>query len=283
MWLLSHTTCPVCRKSLVPTEEANPTETGDGIIESPEITPPEEVTIVVDEARSSSRNGSVRRDNVIEIPVAPESAYSQKPLGVMGTNKFRRSHSTGHSLVRLPKDLDQPATEWYICTAEGLVPGLHRNCSLTGRSRSRSQKPSSSKSRPALSKQDSLRGATSSSAEAETSSGTGSGLRWYERGLRSERFSIPSMNPASFLRTHSEHRAPSYSRYQESSAGSQQEPKLYMQSLKTTLKRLTGRDRELTDNSQSGRMSSMRSADNSQSGRASFRKAPEETVGPITA
>lgn len=283
MWLLSHTTCPVCRKSLVPTEEANPTDTGAGIIEPPEITPPEEVTIVVDGARSSSRNGSVRRDNVIEIPVAPESADSQEPLGVMGTNKFRRSHSTGHSLVRLPKDLDQPATEWYISTAEGLTPGLHRNCSLTGRSRSRSQKPSSSKSRPALSKQDSLRGATSSSAEAETSSGTGSGLRWYERGLRSERFSIPSMNPSSFLRTHSEHRAPSYSRYQESSAGSQQEPKLYMQSLKTTLKRLTGRDSLLTDNSQSGRMSSRRSADNSQSGRGSFRKAPEETVGPITA
>jgi len=84
MWLLSHTTCPVCRKSLVPTEEANPTDTGDGIIEPPEITPPEEVTIVVDGARSRSRNGSVRRDNVIEIPLAPESADSQKPLGVMG-------------------------------------------------------------------------------------------------------------------------------------------------------------------------------------------------------
>jgi len=91
------------------------------------------------------------------------------------------------------------------------------------------------------------------------------------------------MNPSSFLRTHSEHRAPSYSRNQESSAGSQQEQKLYFQSLKTTLKKLTGRDRELTDNSQSGRMSSRRSADNSQSGRGSFRRAPEETVGPITA
>lgn len=284
MWLLSHTTCPVCRISLVPADEANPTGTDFGIIEPPEITPPEEVTITVDGARSSSRNGSFRKDNVIENPlVVLERANSQKPLGVIGANKFRRSHSTGHSLVRLHKDLDQPATEWFISTAEGLIPGLHRNCSLTGRSRSRSQKPSSSKSRPALSKQDSLRGGTSCSVEAETSSGTGSGLRWYERGLRSERFSISSMNPSSFLRTHSEHRTPSYSRNQEFSAGSQQEQKLYFQSLKTTLKKLTGRDRELTDNSQSGRMSSRRSADNSHSGRGSFRRAPEETVGPITA
>jgi len=232
-------------------------------MEAPEITPPEEVMVVVDEAR---RNGSVRRGNDVPTPVAPEGADSQDSLGVMGFNrekKFRRSHSTGHSLVRLRKDSDPAATEWHIYTAEGLTPGLHRNCSLTARPRLRSQ---GSKSRPALSKQDSLRGAGSGSGDAGTSSGFESGRRWYERGLRSERLSISSLNPSSFLRTYSEHRAPSYSRYQGSSAdfsGSQQERKAYLPSLKNTLKRLTGRDRELTDNSQSERGSSTRVVDES--------------------
>nr|ABR17075.1 unknown [Picea sitchensis] len=287
MWLFSHTTCPVCRTSLVPTDDANPTGTDYGIIEPPEITPPDEITVVVDGTRGSSRrNGSLRRDNAVESPAASEMADSQEPLRVMGLNqakKFRRSHSTGHSLVRLPKDLDQSATEWYISTAEGLTPGLHRNCSLTARPHSRSQRSLASKSRPALAKQDSLRGAASFSEDAGTSSGTGSGLRWYERGLRSERLSLSSMNPSSFLRTHSEHRAPSYSRYQDSSAGSQQEQKAYLQSLKSTLKRLTGRDREWTDNSLSGRRSSRRAADNSQSGRGTSARAADESRGPISA
>jgi len=290
-WLFSHTTCPVCRTSLVPADDGNPTGTGYGIIEPPEITPSYEVAVVVDGAR----NGSVRRDNIVETPMAPESADSQESLYVLGLDegkKFRRSYSTGHSLVRLRKDMDQLATEWYICTAEGLKPGLQRNCSLTALSHSRSQGPSTSQIRPGFSKQASMSGTASCSRDTG-----GSGRRWYERGLRSERLTISSMYPSSFLRSYSEQRTPADSRNQESSAGSQQERRVYLQSLKHTLKRLTGRDREwadnsqsgwgssrrAVDNSQSGRGSSRRAVDNSQSGRGSCRSVAEESLGPITA
>jgi hypothetical protein len=213
-WLFSHTTCPICRTSLAPTDDGNPTGTGSGIIESPEITPPYEVAVVVDGAR----NGSFLKDNDVENPVAPESADSQESLYVLGLDqgkKLDRSYSTGHSLVRLRKDMDQLATEWYICTAEGLKPGLKRNCSLTALSHSRSQGPSTSETRPGLSKQASTSGTASCSRETG-----GSGRPWYERGLRSERSTISSMYHSSFLRSLSEKRMPAYSRNQESCAGS---------------------------------------------------------------
>jgi len=201
-WLFSHTTCPICRIILVPTDDENPTGTGYGIIEPLEVTPPDEVTVVVDGTRSSWRNGSVRRDNDIDTTVASEKADSHESPGDQAT-EFSRSHSTGHSLVRLRKEMDQSGTEWYVHTAEGLKPGLHRNCSRNALSHSRSQGPSTSETRPALSKQTSKNGNASCSQDTG-----GSGRRWYERGLRSERLTISSMYPSSFLRSFSEHRAP---------------------------------------------------------------------------
>lgn len=206
-WLFSHITCPVCRIILVPTDDENPTGTGYGIIEPlVAVAPPDEVTVTVDGTRSNWRNGSVRKDNDNDndnkTTVASERADSRGSTGDQAT-EFRRSHSTGHSLVRLPKELDQSGTEWYVSTAEGLKPGLHRNCSRNALSHSRSQGPSASEIRPALSKQ------TSKNSNASCSRDTGgSGRRWYERGLRSERLTMSSMYPSSFLRSSSEHRAP---------------------------------------------------------------------------
>jgi len=161
LWLFSHTTCPVCRTSLVPKDDGNPTGTSNGIIEPPETTPPYELAVVVED---------------VETPVVSESADSQDSLGVLGFGKgkkFRRSYSTGHSLVRLRKDSDQLATEWYIFTAEGLKAGQHRNCSVTALSHSRSKGPSTSETRPGLSKQASMSGTST----------VGSGRPWYERGI----------------------------------------------------------------------------------------------------
>jgi len=224
MWLFLHTMCPIFWTSLVPTDDANLMGTDYGIIEPPQIMPLNEISVVVDGTRGSSRiNGSLRRDNVVESLVASEMADYQEPLHVMGfnqENKICHSHSMGHLLVRIPKDLDQSAMEWYISMAEGLTPGLHRNCSLNMRPHVCSQRSLASKSCPALAKQDSLRGIASCSGDAGTSSGTWSGLHWYERGLRSNQLSLSSMNPSSFLSTHSEHKVPSYSRYQGSSAES---------------------------------------------------------------
>jgi len=213
-----------------------------------------------------ARNGSVRMDNDVETPVAPESADSKKSLSGLGLDrgkKFRRSNSTGHSLVRLRKESDQLATEWYICTTEGLKPGLQRNCSFTALS----QSPSTSVTRPRLSKQVSMSSAASCSRDTSGSA----------RGLRSERFTVSSMYPSSFLRSYSERRMPAYPRNQELSTGSQQERNVYLQSLKQTLKRLTGRNREWADNSRSGRGSSRRATDNSQSGRGSSRRAVDNS------
>ncbi|GLJ39534.1 hypothetical protein SUGI_0807840 [Cryptomeria japonica] len=91
MWLCSHTTCPICRVSLVPGDDSTPTATVE-----PQTTP-EHITIVVDNGNNE----------------APETT----------------NDSTGHSLVMVRKEMEQP-TEWYIATPRGLTPGLHRSCSF---------------------------------------------------------------------------------------------------------------------------------------------------------
>jgi len=83
-WLFSHTTCPVCRTSLVPTDDGNPTDTSYGIIEIPEITPPYEAAVVVDGTRNSR---SVRRDNNIETTVDSERADFLDSPGVLGLDQ----------------------------------------------------------------------------------------------------------------------------------------------------------------------------------------------------
>ncbi|GLJ39527.1 hypothetical protein SUGI_0807770 [Cryptomeria japonica] len=96
MWFCSHTTCPVCRTSLVP----------EGIETQTEV-PPEQVAIVIED------------DSGVSISEgAPDSGHDL----------------VGSSLIRVQKDMPQ-ATEWYIATPEGLMPGMHRSCSFIGRQR----------------------------------------------------------------------------------------------------------------------------------------------------
>ncbi|GLJ39537.1 hypothetical protein SUGI_0807920 [Cryptomeria japonica] len=114
MWLCSHSTCPVCRISLVPAEDSTPTANAE-----PRTTP-EQVAIVVD-------NGNA------EAIVVDNDNHD----------------STGHSLVRVRTELEQ-GTEWYISTPTGLKPGLRKSLSFLGHLRS--QKPISSNAPPVCSK-----------------------------------------------------------------------------------------------------------------------------------
>ncbi|GLJ39555.1 hypothetical protein SUGI_0808190 [Cryptomeria japonica] len=116
MWLCSHTTCPLCRTSLLPDPARPSTEVA--FVEASTQTPPEQLTIVTDTQGSHSNDEG-----------APQ----------MGND------SAGHSLIRVRKELEQP-TEWYIATAEGLTPGLRKSCSF--QLEHPSQGPSSSKVTP---------------------------------------------------------------------------------------------------------------------------------------
>jgi len=204
-------------------------------------------------------------------------------LGLDPGKKFRRSYSTGNSLVRLRNESHQLATEWYICTTKGLKPGLQRDCSFTARS----QCPSTSETRPGPTKQASI-GCTAS-CSGDTG---GSGRHWYERGLRSGPLTISSRSgpltgssiyPSSSLTSYSDKRTPAYSKNHESSPSSQRERKVHFESLKHTLKRLSSRDKECADISQSRQGSfRMGAADNSQSGGGSFRRVVEESCCPVT-
>ncbi|GLJ39552.1 hypothetical protein SUGI_0808150 [Cryptomeria japonica] len=104
MWLFSHTTCPVCRTSLLPGYESNPTVPDLHRLQAS----PEQVTVVTD----NGDRGDVSNDEA--------------------TNGVSR----GHSLVRVREELDQGRG------TEGLTPGLHRSCNFEGINQS--QEPSSS-------------------------------------------------------------------------------------------------------------------------------------------
>ncbi|XP_057819250.2 RING-H2 finger protein ATL64-like [Cryptomeria japonica] len=103
-WLFTHTTCPVCRTSLMLSDQDIPTATDFGLVEQQSL--PGEVTVVV-----NGTGGIFSNDET--------------------TNEASGCDSMVYSLVRVRKETEQPS-EWYIATAEGLTPGLHGSCGFLG-------------------------------------------------------------------------------------------------------------------------------------------------------
>ncbi|GLJ39539.1 hypothetical protein SUGI_0807940 [Cryptomeria japonica] len=157
-WLLTHTSCPVCRTSLVLADDSISTPTDLGLVERQQTT--EEVTVVIDNGAEASLRTDISNDG--------------------GTNGAPVCDLMGYLLVRACKEMDEP-TEWYIATAEGLTPGLRRNCTFVAAD----NEPSGSNAPQAGSKPGGFVG------DAEHIS-------------RSERWGRISMNPASVFRTFSE-------------------------------------------------------------------------------
>uniref|UniRef100_A0A0D6QZZ7 RING-type E3 ubiquitin transferase n=1 Tax=Araucaria cunninghamii TaxID=56994 RepID=A0A0D6QZZ7_ARACU len=256
MWLCSHTTCPVCRTNLVPADESNPTDTDFGVVEP--VDSPDQVTIVVDEAGVVSRHGSVRGNASIRETATTSAEEADNDSPILGLSKkekensnsdeFRRSYSTGHSLVRLRKDLEKP-TEWYIATPSGLTPGLHRSCSFVAMHHSRSQGPSSSYASklPAASK---LGGYDAGCSSQDAC------------GAKSERWGGISMNAAAFIRSFSERPAPSQPRDQRAETAAPVSQQDRMAYFRKTLNWITGRDKDQkAESSHGGSRSSRRPPD----------------------
>jgi hypothetical protein len=97
---------------MVPTDDRNSMGTNYEIIEPPEITLSYEVVVVM----NGAKNERACKENYVEIPLAPKSVDSQE-MNLDLSDKFHHLYSTRNSLMRLCKDIDLLATEWYICTA----------------------------------------------------------------------------------------------------------------------------------------------------------------------
>ncbi|GLJ39529.1 hypothetical protein SUGI_0807790 [Cryptomeria japonica] len=182
IWLCSHTTCPVCRTSLVPTDEPNPSATAIDVVEEQAI----------------DHNGAVR------IVISNDEAANEAPEASHGPVE--------HSLVRVRKESEK-GPKWYIATAEGLKPGLQRNCSFV--EIDLGEGPSTSRAVLSCSKPDGSINDPGSRSNSE------------------RRGSIPG----SLLRTLSERAVP---RPGEQGGSEQPDRRAY---LKRTLSWLTGRDR----------------------------------------
>ncbi|GLJ39551.1 hypothetical protein SUGI_0808080 [Cryptomeria japonica] len=131
LWLSSNTTCPVCRTSLLPGDDPEPTVADFDVLQ-PQTppAPPEELTVVIDNGlRSSNHMDFAKNEATIET-----SGHD----------------STGYSLLRVRKEMDQ-GTQWFIASGEGLTPGLNWSCSFVA-NRKISQDPASSSAPPTWSK-----------------------------------------------------------------------------------------------------------------------------------
>ncbi|OVA09280.1 zinc finger protein [Macleaya cordata] len=157
-WLVSHTTCPVCRSDL---REVPVTETGGNGIAATEMQESEsesddddqnrrseineaqdQVLIrVIDDQNRDSSQPDVINPGSIPIQNRPVRSRSVRPK-ILG--KFPRSHSTGHSLVqpgdncerftlRLPEDVRKQIVNGKLNRTTSLVSFPTRQTSVSGR------------------------------------------------------------------------------------------------------------------------------------------------------
>lgn len=295
MWLFSHTTCPLCRSSLLSqfndvTMEAQPQpQPQRGLSQAAE-----QVVIVVGPQDTVDHNGR----GTIELnplgglsmtspgqAIANPSATNSSILGIVNnlrplesrSQTFSRSHSTGHSLVRLTGDPDHPS-EFYISTDDryvldfpgGLVEsssataGLHRSSSCAEFPHPGPQDLSNSNDLERLWRHPSSteghgleeiysRLRRGSEIESDREFSASISQSHFDPRIRSDRWNMMSLRSPFFFRTFSENTAPYFQQQQVPIPSTSQESvpqdrKDILQSLKNSLKWLKGRDRRMVSN-----------------------------------
>eukprot|EP00252_Welwitschia_mirabilis_P015219 TRINITY_DN33475_c0_g1_i1.p1 TRINITY_DN33475_c0_g1~~TRINITY_DN33475_c0_g1_i1.p1 ORF type:complete len:391 (-),score=15.13 TRINITY_DN33475_c0_g1_i1:561-1733(-) len=243
IWLSSHTTCPLCRRSLLPAaREASP---------PPVFMPRQEQVVIVVENEGNERN--VARENRESLERRANTASNSPIFGVVNASSasFRRSHSTGHSLMRLSSDLDHPS-RMFISTVgregsgfpatliESGKAGLHRsNSSSSGHG---VLYLSEDRERERLWMFPSSTGPSTHSPDGDAPSAHSDGRFVPRRGLRNPLFSPRS---PFFVRALSErrYRGPRLTRSSTSAASTSHEsggPRNYLETFKSGLRFFKG-------------------------------------------
>ncbi|XP_057520678.1 RING-H2 finger protein ATL29, partial [Amaranthus tricolor] len=100
LWFQSHKSCPICRRNLDVLDSTQLSETNSNVDET--TTNGNVIEIVADR-----NNVTVDNDNVINIVIEDENkddnedVFDKRGLDIsLGNEKFPRSHSTGHSILR---------------------------------------------------------------------------------------------------------------------------------------------------------------------------------------